>query len=426
MDSLQERINNVDKYEIYNLQKEDGENICPDEFNVLDHNILLIKNIGSPSINGEVVKSCIPFSKNEKCEDLLATKKIPLTNFQKNNFKYHDNKTFLTKHNEEAFNELIILKLCKYVLLNNNSCPNLPLYYKYYKCDSCFYKNPEILNKYNDIRENLNELVQYADINHKKKHELNNIINNYIDSHSNDIKKLKNKIKKLGVKNKSIMDYLNILNDTTITNSCILVVNEFADEGDLINWLKTKRSIEEWMVMYFQVFAGLYTLQKYFDMTHHDLHWGNILVLKINKGGYLYYKIDDIYYKIPNIGFLFVIWDFGYATIPNKIEPPPSDTPDTPDKESRYCVDYYRILNAIIWNNEDNNTTPTLMMDFFKIGKKMFTYNIPLKYTFEKLFNAFITDKHPKNIIKIDDDNQPFIPKKYEWLLNTNSNYMKL
>jgi hypothetical protein len=431
MDSLQQRINKIDKYEIYNLQKKDGENICPDEFNVLDHNILLIKNIGTPSINGEVVKSCIPFSKNEKCEDLLATKKIPLTNFQKTNFQYHDNKTFLTKHNEEAFNELIILKLCKYVLLNNNSCPNLPLYYKYYKCDSCIYKNEEILNKYNNAKENLNDLIKYLDINHKKKHELNNMINNYNDKNNdnNDITKLKQKIKKLGIKKKSIFNYLDILHDNTITKSCILVVNEFADEGDLVNWLKTKRSVKEWLVMYFQVFAGLYTLQKYFDMTHHDLHWGNVLVLKINKGGYLYYKIDNIYYKIPNIGFLFVLWDFGYATIPNKIEPP---TYDSSEKDYRYCLDYYRILHAIHWNNEDNKTTPKIMLDFFKIGRKMYEYKIPLKYIFKKLFNVFITDKKKisqkdiVNIIRIDDDNQPFVPKKYEWLLNTNNNYINL
>ena len=101
---------------------------------------------------------------------------------------------------------------------------------------------------------------------------------------------------------------------------CIYLINELANAGDIKNWSTVPRSTAEWINAYFQIFSAIYALQKYFNMTHHDLHWGNVLVHQVEPGGYWRYHIDGITYDVPNLGWLFTLWDFGYARIPNKVE----------------------------------------------------------------------------------------------------------
>ena len=66
----------------------------------------------------------------------------------------------------------------------------------------------------------------------------------------------------------------------------------------------------------FQVYAGIYSLQKHFNITHHDLHLGNILFLKSKPGSYTKYTIDNIDYYLPNLGFTVTLWDFGFSMMP--------------------------------------------------------------------------------------------------------------
>ena len=223
----------------------------------------------------------------------------------------------------------------------------------------------------------------------------------------------------------------NILSKKNITKSCILLLNEYANEGDLKHWLQTDRTEIEWVCMYFQVFAGLYTLQKHFDLTHHDLHWGNVLVHKIQPGGHITYKIDDNCYKIPNIGYLFTLWDFGYAYIPGKLQAKKLDYYNK--SPNLYTVDYNRIIEATHWNikpdkdtHKPNGTTPKIIYDdFYNIVKSLHANDIPLCYVFEKMFSYFIQPVVDKDTIDffIDDDNIPNVPTEYMWLLNTNKNY---
>ena len=103
---------------------------------------------------------------------------------------------------------------------------------------------------------------------------------------------------------------------------CMLVVNEFAD-GDLNHYIKKRKDV--WTLplvdnCVFQMVAGLYALEKYYNMSHNDLHYGNVLVHEIKPGGYWQYHIDGLTYKVPNLGFVFVLWDLGMAHIPGKIK----------------------------------------------------------------------------------------------------------
>lgn len=102
---------------------------------------------------------------------------------------------------------------------------------------------------------------------------------------------------------------------------CLMMLNELA-EGDVRTFLLGKKEIwNNHLVenMIFQVAVGLYTLEKYYNMTHNDLHWGNVLVHEIAPGGFWEYKINGKTFFLPNLGYLFVVWDFGDAHIPGKI-----------------------------------------------------------------------------------------------------------
>jgi predicted unusual protein kinase regulating ubiquinone biosynthesis (AarF/ABC1/UbiB family) len=50
---------------------------------------------------------------------------------------------------------------------------------------------------------------------------------------------------------------------------------------------------------------------KIINAFHADAHNGNFLFHKIKPGGYIHYNIYGVDYYLKNLGFMFVIWDFG-------------------------------------------------------------------------------------------------------------------
>ncbi len=101
---------------------------------------------------------------------------------------------------------------------------------------------------------------------------------------------------------------------------CTTIVSEFASGGDMEHWLSSaQENSEELYNAFFQVFAGLYSIYTVYGMTHNDLHTGNVLVHKTNPGGVWEYVIDDEFYYCPNLGNMFVLWDFGFAIAPGLI-----------------------------------------------------------------------------------------------------------
>jgi hypothetical protein len=50
------------------------------------------------------------------------------------------------------------------------------------------------------------------------------------------------------------------------------------------------------------------------------MNWGNVLFFKVKPGGFWKYTINGQDYYVPNCGYLFIVYDFGFAYIPNKME----------------------------------------------------------------------------------------------------------
>lgn len=103
-------------------------------------------------------------------------------------------------------------------------------------------------------------------------------------------------------------------------NKCIILPNDLAD-GDLKYFLTSKDYTVKTLVQsYIQIFLGILAINLYFKMDHNDLHYGNVLFKKVEKGVNRY-TLDSKTYYIPNNGLLFYLWDFGFATITDFIEP---------------------------------------------------------------------------------------------------------
>lgn len=96
--------------------------------------------------------------------------------------------------------------------------------------------------------------------------------------------------------------------------------NEYVDGGDFESWAERHDEPTLWFNALFQIMAGLSAMKRYYNMLHTDFHTKNILIKKVKPGGYWRYTIDEKDYYLPNLGYVFLIHDFGFAWIPRKMK----------------------------------------------------------------------------------------------------------
>lgn len=126
--------------------------------------------------------------------------------------------------------------------------------------------------------------------------------------------------------------------------------NEYVAYGDFHKWAQEKHSYDMWCNALFQIMVGLLSLKRYFNMLHTDFHSKNILVNKVKPGGYWTYIIDGFKYYLPNLGFQFLIHDFGFCWIPDKlyIKWHYSDTLKYMTKSGLHYYDLATVLRQIL------------------------------------------------------------------------------
>lgn len=292
------------KYVTDGFQVKDGTDMCFQE--QLNRNIfleyLMESRIGSGSINGEAYKVCTPFvCTDQGCQCTehtvhVAIKLVPIS-YEAWKLKEraqatpHSQQLIVNNHIKfeegmkvyEVWAELTAMTLAN-ALVQQAVCPNLPLLFHWFICDSCNFKNEELLNNQYDYPTK----------------------NKYIDT-----------IRKAQQGRVA-------LKDPSLITPCAIIMNELANGGDLQSWCNN-RMLQPGAAqsMMFQIVAGLYAIRKYYGMHHNDMHAGNVLVHILppshsgGAGGVFKYRIDGRDYYVPHHGFLFVLWDFGYATIVN-------------------------------------------------------------------------------------------------------------
>lgn len=107
------------------------------------------------------------------------------------------------------------------------------------------------------------------------------------------------------------------------TSSVLLF--EWCDSGDALNYVRSNyqtMTLIDWKVIFFQILSTLATIQeKYPSFRHNDLKFNNILLSKTdiinNNDNYI---VDNIEFRVPNIGLHIKISRFDFASIDGLVE----------------------------------------------------------------------------------------------------------
>jgi len=161
-------------------------------------------------------------------------------------------------------------------------------------------------------------------------------------------------------------------------NVASILLSEWANAGDLLNFLKRRYlelDLTHWKVIFFQLLSVLAIIQnKYIKFRHNDLKANNILVHKINnKKKNVRYTINESVYIVPQVGYIIKLWDFDFACIPNKVDnfkvyAEWTDSINVRPIQNRYYDVHYFFNTLINFIPEltKNNLIPIEVKDFIK------------------------------------------------------------
>ena len=196
-----------------------------------------------------------------------------------------------------------------------------------------------------------------------------------------------------------------------VNNNFILTIYNFPTQTIFLEKLNTtlndylsknKPGESEWESILFQIIITLVIYQKIFNFTHNDLHTNNVMIKETDEE-YIYYKFDNIYYKIPTFGKIYKIIDFGRSIYYYK------DKLFCSDHFEKHEDAYSQYNFAHIYNNKKRKIIPNMSFDLCRLGCSLVEYIIDdfkefknLKNTksdYKKIIYNWLIDDNGKNIL---------------------------
>jgi hypothetical protein len=181
-----------------------------------------------------------------------------------------------------------------------------------------------------------------------------------------------------------------------------------------------KMTDNEWCSIIIQVIMSLIAYQKTFHMTHNDLHTNNIMYIKTTEP-FLYYKVNDTYYKVPTFGRIYKIIDFGRAIYKFRGNTICSDSyHKSGDAASQYNFEPYVNKNKPI-------IEPNFSFDLCRLGCSLIDFfdddNIETDSTMD-LIEEWCEDDQGRNVLykKNGDERYPNF-KLYKMIARTVHNH---
>ena len=131
--------------------------------------------------------------------------------------------------------------------------------------------------------------------------------------------------------------------------------------------METFISKHEWSAILMQIIMSLIVLQEKLYFIHNDLHNSNIMYVPTEKE-FLYYKYNNIYYKVPTYGKIWKIIDFGRAIYKFKGNVIFSDSfSEKGDASTQYnCEPYLNINKKIV--------PPNFSFDLCRLACSLYDY----------------------------------------------------
>lgn len=156
----------------------------------------------------------------------------------------------------------------------------------------------------------------------------------------------------------------------------IFIFSELAN-NNLNNLLKNNFNHKIILNAIAQILISIMFFNKYAKSFHRDGHSGNFLYHEIKPGGYFHYIINGVDYYIENLGYLWVIWDFGLIVPFSKFKDN-SRTKDVLLLNNDYAInyDYNKTLSSIRKHNRNENTSQNINSILRTIENYDFTYDL--------------------------------------------------
>jgi len=149
----------------------------------------------------------------------------------------------------------------------------------------------------------------------------------------------------------------------------------------------------------FQITFALAYLQKHYKFTHNDLHINNIMY-KSTTITHLYYKYNNIYFKIPTHGYIFKIIDFGRSIFTFKNKTFFNDVYSKyGEAEGQY---HYPISNVPLYENDRYklDIEPNYSFDMCRLSTTILDEIDNTNLEFYTFLNDIVIDKNGNNIFE--------------------------
>ena len=169
----------------------------------------------------------------------------------------------------------------------------------------------------------------------------------------------------------------------------------------------------------FQVVMSLIIYQKLFSFTHNDLHTNNIMYIETDIP-FLFYKYENIVYRVPTYGRIYKIIDFGRSIYRFNGTTYCSDSfGPGGDADTQYnCEPFF--------NSKKSRIEPNMSFDLCRLGCSIYDFIIPehLDYTdydeLQKTIYRWCLDDNDKNVLykKNGDERYPDF-KLYKMIART-------
>ena len=176
----------------------------------------------------------------------------------------------------------------------------------------------------------------------------------------------------------------------------------------------------------FQISLARCYLQKTYNFTHNDLHVNNIMFKKTDKT-FLYYKFNNIYFKVPTHGYIFKIIDFGRAifSFHKKLF-----FNDTFEKHGEANGQYSLPYNKLLFSDNKEKILPNFNFDLCRLATTILDvcdFNKNKNYHQNQKFVDFIYNltlkDNGESLYDLDDDFDLYISIAKE---ATNSSPLKI
>lgn len=98
-----------------------------------------------------------------------------------------------------------------------------------------------------------------------------------------------------------------------INQKYFVMINELCN-GDLYDFIYNNDYLKNDQFLLNNIqqqILSVFAFHYYTKYIHNDIHMGNFLFLKINPGGYLNYKVFGKNIYVKNLGYLWILWDYG-------------------------------------------------------------------------------------------------------------------